>query len=316
MTKYFDVFLSDLLISCGSNKWRERQSAALAIGDLISGRSWSNLKPYIEELWVMLLRVADDIKDSVRDAAAIAVNILSKASVRLCDPSISPATEAKEAVEVILSYLLHKGIVLDAKECQAVSLDALLKITKVCGNVLKPMVPDMAVVLLKSLSGLENAALNYMMFHTARLDMTQEQLEKARIQAASSSPMQEALYICMKQAGEAEVAILLPRVIELVTHGVGLNTRCGAIRLLVDLIDKYPAIVAPWSSKLMNNFIRCHTDRSHTVKKEVAIGAAHLSKICKNTNVLKDLITYYCTYVYIYIGGAYQLLMYIYMYAF
>ena len=67
MTKYFDEFLKDLLITCSSNKWRERQSSSLAIADLISGRDWAVVKPYIEELWVMLLRTFDDIKDSVRE---------------------------------------------------------------------------------------------------------------------------------------------------------------------------------------------------------------------------------------------------------
>ncbi len=61
-------------------------------------------------MWETLLRPLDDIKDSVRDAAASCVNVLSKVSVRLCDPHSSPASEAREAAFIVLPFLLHKVI--------------------------------------------------------------------------------------------------------------------------------------------------------------------------------------------------------------
>jgi hypothetical protein len=154
----------------------------------------------------------------------------------------------------------------------------------------------MAIVLLNSLSGLENAALNYMMFHTARLDMTPEQLEKLRVSAASSTPMQEALDICMKQAGDAEIAALLPKLVDLVGHGVGLNSRMGGLKVLGGIISKYPSLVEPGSGKLMSTLIRCHSDRSATLRKEFALTAAYLSKI-GSPHISKVLVDHLCRLV-------------------
>ena len=56
----------ELLDALAARPWRARQASCLAMADLLPGRRWPLLAPNFGELWEVALRVADDIKDSVR----------------------------------------------------------------------------------------------------------------------------------------------------------------------------------------------------------------------------------------------------------
>ena len=45
------------------------QASCLGLADLLPGRSWSELQPHFELLFTSLLRVLDDVKETVRKAA-------------------------------------------------------------------------------------------------------------------------------------------------------------------------------------------------------------------------------------------------------
>lgn len=57
----------------------------------------------------MVLRASDDIKDSVRAAAAGALRTLRSVTLRLADPAASPPTDAAAAVALMLPFLLQTG---------------------------------------------------------------------------------------------------------------------------------------------------------------------------------------------------------------
>lgn len=66
LTENFPTVMRELLDSLAARPWRARQAACLAMADLLPGRRWPLLAPNFGELWEVALRVADDIKDSVR----------------------------------------------------------------------------------------------------------------------------------------------------------------------------------------------------------------------------------------------------------
>ena len=76
---------------------------------LRQGRRWAQLGPHLEGMWGMTLRALDDIKDSVRAAAAVTLRALRSVSLRLCDPAASPPPDARAAVALMLPFLLHTG---------------------------------------------------------------------------------------------------------------------------------------------------------------------------------------------------------------
>ena len=75
----------------------------------LQGRRWPQLKSLFEELWSITLRAMDDIKESVRAAAATLLRSVRGLTLRLCDPAATPAADAAEATAVALPLLLQKG---------------------------------------------------------------------------------------------------------------------------------------------------------------------------------------------------------------
>ena len=75
----------------------------------LQGRRWPQLQSQFEELWSITLRALDDIKESVRAAAATLLRSVRGLTLRLCDPAATPAADAAEATAVALPLLLQKG---------------------------------------------------------------------------------------------------------------------------------------------------------------------------------------------------------------
>ena len=93
----------------GGRLWRNREASCNALSDLLQGRRWPELKPKLSDIWTMVLRAVDDIKESVRAAAAVLVKALRNLTLRLCDPQVTPPREAGEAVGLALPLMLEKG---------------------------------------------------------------------------------------------------------------------------------------------------------------------------------------------------------------
>ncbi|CEG80887.1 Putative B-type regulatory subunit of protein phosphatase 2A (PP2A), Rts1p [Rhizopus microsporus] len=92
---------------------------------------------------------------------------------------------------IVMPFLLHKGIVSDAEDIQKFSLDAVLRVCKTGAVLLKKYIPDIIDTLLQSLSSLEPQAMNYLSFHVEKYNISQEQLDNARLSGAKNSPMME-----------------------------------------------------------------------------------------------------------------------------
>ncbi|CAN0278899.1 unnamed protein product, partial [Ectocarpus sp. 13 AM-2016] len=80
------AIITELLRALGDRKWRDRQSACAGLSDVLRGRSWDEIGPYLEMLWTMADRGLDDIKESVAEAAVEYSKTVANISVRLCDP--------------------------------------------------------------------------------------------------------------------------------------------------------------------------------------------------------------------------------------
>lgn len=61
--------------------------------------------------------------------------------------------------------------------------------------------------------------------HAANVGIQTEKLENLRISIAKGSPMWETLDLCIDVANSQALEQLVPRLIQLVRSGVGLNTR-------------------------------------------------------------------------------------------
>jgi len=127
------IFMTDpILQEMGGRLWRNREASCNALSDLLQGRRWPDLKDKLSDIWSMTLRAVDDIKESVRGAAAILVKTLRNLTLRLCDPQVTPSKEAGEAVGLALPLMLEKG----KTACSSLNLYCVCGLTLVITNAL------------------------------------------------------------------------------------------------------------------------------------------------------------------------------------
>ncbi|KAL2887259.1 Proteasome component ECM29 [Ceratocystis lukuohia] len=78
LNQHFDLIMEDLPKNIVGKEWRVREASCSAISDLIQGRKYSQYERYYSTLWVVSLKVIDDVKGSVRKAALDLSMVLSK----------------------------------------------------------------------------------------------------------------------------------------------------------------------------------------------------------------------------------------------
>ncbi|EMP30775.1 Proteasome-associated protein ECM29 like protein [Chelonia mydas] len=283
--KYMKEILDDLINNLTSNMWRIRESSCLALNDLLRGRPLDDIIDKLPEIWETLFRVQDDIKESVRKAAELALKTLSKVCVKMCDPSKGAA--GQRTIAVLLPCLLDKGMMSTVTEVRALSINTLVKISKSAGVMLKPHAPKLIPALLESLSVLEPQVLNYLSLRAT--DQEKAAMDSARLSAAKSSPMMETINMCLQYLDVSVLGELVPRLCELIRSGIGLGTKGGCASVIVSLTTQCPQDLTPYSGKLMSALLSGLTDRNSVVQKSFAFAMGHLVRTSRDSSTEKLL---------------------------
>ncbi|KAM4053541.1 proteasome adapter and scaffold protein ECM29 isoform 2-T2 [Anomaloglossus baeobatrachus] len=283
--KYLTEILQDLINNLTSNLWRIRESSCLALNDLLRGRQLDDVVDKLPEIWETLFRVQDDIKESVRKAAELALKTLSKVCIRMCEPCKGAA--GQKTIAVLLPCLLDKGIMSTVTEVRALSINTLVKISKSAGELLKPHTPKLIPALLESLSVLEPQVLNYLSLRAT--DQEKAAMDSARLNAAKSSPMMETINMCIQHLDVSVLAELVPRLCELIKSGLGLGTKGGCASVVVSLTTQCPQDLMPYSGKLMSALLNGLCDRNSVVQKSYAFALGHLVRTARDSSTEKLL---------------------------
>ncbi|KAM4708609.1 proteasome adapter and scaffold protein ECM29 [Discoglossus pictus] len=290
--KYLNEILQDLINNLTSNMWRIRESSCLALNDLLRGRQLDDVVDKLPEIWETLFRVQDDIKESVRKAAELALKTLSKVCIRMCEPCKGAA--GQHTIAVLLPCLLDKGMMSTVTEVRALSINTLVKISKSAGELLKPHTPKLIPALLESLSVLEPQVLNYLSLRAT--DQEKAAMDSARLSAAKSSPMMETINMCIQHLDVQVLGELVPRLCELIRSGLGLGTKGGCASVIVSLTTQCPQDLMPYSGKLMSALLNGLSDRNSVVQKSYAFALGHLVRTAKDSStekLLQKLGTWY-----------------------
>ncbi|XP_061311111.1 proteasome adapter and scaffold protein ECM29 isoform X3 [Pezoporus flaviventris] len=283
--KYMKEILEDLICNLTSSLWRIRESSCLALNDLLRGRSLDDIIDKLPEIWEILFRVQDDIKETVRKAADLALKTLSKVCVKMCEPS--KGAVGQKTIAVLLPCLLDKGIVSTVAEVRSLSINTLVKISKSAGSMLKPHAPKLIPALLESLSVLEPQVLNYLSLCATEQEKTA--MDSARLNAVKSSPMMETINMSLQYLDVSVLGELVPRLCELIKSGVGLGTKGGCASVIVSLTTQCPQDLAPYSGKLMSALLSGLTDRNSVIQKSFAFAMGHLVRTSRDTSTEKLL---------------------------
>uniref|UniRef100_A0A4W4F4J8 Ecm29 proteasome adaptor and scaffold n=1 Tax=Electrophorus electricus TaxID=8005 RepID=A0A4W4F4J8_ELEEL len=292
--KYLKEILQDVISNLTSNMWRVRESSCLALNDLIRGKQADDIIDQLSEMWETLFRVLDDIKESVRKAADLALKTLSKVCVRMCE---AMGASAQRTVGVLLPILLDKGIVSNVAEVRALSIETLVKISKAAGSRLKPHAPRLVPTLLEALSMLEPPVRNYLSLRaTEQEKVSLSALDSARLSMVKSSPMMETINMCLQHLDASVLGELVPKLCDLLKSGVGLGTKGGCASVIVSLTVHCPQDLTPYSGRLMSALLSGIHDRNIVVQKSFAFAMGHLVRTAKDSSVeklLQKLTTWY-----------------------
>ncbi|KAF9112407.1 hypothetical protein BGX27_003449 [Mortierella sp. AM989] len=271
--EYFDVIIKDLLEGMGARAWRTRESSCLAMADLLQGRSVEEIERYLENIWTMSFRTLDDIKESVRTAAFKTCRALTLMTVKYCDPKNVSAAEGQRVLDIMVPFLVQKGLMSSAEEVSKFSLSTILKICKQAGSLLRSHIPAIVVALLEGLTSMEPQMMNYLSFHTEKYQVSQEQLESSRLNAAKLSPMMEGIEACLENVDEIVIPVLSEQVISVIKKAVGLPTK--------------PAVVRPYSDVLLRTLGAALKDKSPAVRKSYAVAVGYLSRLVTDATLVK-----------------------------
>ena len=282
--EHFEAIVNELLPSMGERQWRVREASSAALADIISGRPPAVVRPFLAEMWRMVLRAMDDIKETVRTAADRAGRTLASISIKLCDHGNASPTDGPKDCEVVIPYLMKQGLNADADEVRTFAIKTLIKVAKEAGPWLGPHIPAIAPAMLESLSLMEPAMLNYAQFHVE----DKETLESMRAAASATGPCSEVLDLCIKYADDKVVKALAPRLSQLARSAVGLPSRVGVGRFIVSLCNAHAAEVAPSATKIVDALVQViRVEMSVPVQRSYSSALAACCRLCKPGVILK-----------------------------
>jgi proteasome component ECM29 len=295
---HFAAVMEDLLTECGSRTWRSRQSAASALAELLSGRRFAEMEPFLERVWTASLRSVDDIKETVREAGKALCRSTRGLTVRLCDAHHSKPAETQRTIGVVAPILLNQGLLSPVKEIQGLAMDVLMRVAKHAGSAeIRPFVPEMVKCLLEALSSMEDSRLNYIEQHAPAIGMSAERLEHARLQSSKASPMGETLDVLMGHVDEATMTELVPQLGSVLRSGVGLNTRAGTCRFISRLCLRRGSLVRPHAGKLFKALLAAAAaDKSQSVTSAAVSATAAVARHAteaRTHQLVQDVVSMY-----------------------
>lgn len=250
---------SYVLRSLDSRNWRDREAACRTLIPFLARKSWDYIQPNLEYLWRRLYSMVDfDGRASCSVAALDTLKALIELIVRTCCPptgSESAAGSVTAAVHFIIPTLLEQSLLSSSSDGKGLAVTTLLRLVGAVQEELGAYYGRLVSVLVECMSALEPGALQYLQFHAVRLQTTVEDMERERLQLAQSSPLQEALDVCLQSVGnmckgllyrpEAEqrravtaARDVLAALSQQTAAGVGLATRAAAVAGMSSLAER------------------------------------------------------------------------------
>ncbi|CAK7274825.1 proteasome component M29 [Sporothrix epigloea] len=277
----FSAIMEDLLSCILSKEWRVRQASAAAVSDLVQGRPFVQYARFYHDIWACAIKVLDDVKGSVREAALQLCITLSNTLVRQLEAgdsgegksglSKSAAAMMSEALPFLLS---DKGIESGVEDVKVFSTVTVLKISKHGGTALRPYVSEMVPHLLGLLSTIEPQAFNYYYMRSGEDD--REKLDKMRSAMVSHSPISEAIENSLCGVNADVLRDLVPGLETAIKNAVGMPTKIGCSRVIQTLATRHALDFAPYAPRFLRLLQRQLLDRNDEVSQSYAKSAAYV----------------------------------------
>jgi hypothetical protein len=225
--------------------------------------------------------------------------------VSACNPEGSVGSsllDREHTVDDITSFiipiLLDKGLLAPSPEGRGFSIGLLLRIVKTSKASLKDNLIRLVSVLVESMSAMEPRSLQYMEFHTERLNISSNELESTRLKLSQLSPLQDALDVCLESLQSPSCLGIVHEVITNLSlqtqQGIGLATRVSAVRSLLFLMNSCPHAWNPSSTQrcFLSLMIAIFPNppTSESLRKDIIVAIGTISKICESTFLAQQVM--------------------------
>ncbi|KAH7131968.1 proteasome stabiliser-domain-containing protein [Dendryphion nanum] len=289
--KHFDAIMDDLLISILNKEWRVREACCAAISDLVQGRKLDKYEKYLDQIWDKCFKVLDDIKETVRVAAASLARVLTAILTRSLEAGESSVKNASAMLARVLPFLLSSsGLESSAEEVRLFSVSTLLQIVKKSNaKTLNPHSPELVERLLGLLSSLEPEAINYIHLNASKYNLTEQKLDDMRLQSVRASPLTESIERCLDLADADTMKEMVPRIEVAIKNAVGLPSKVGCSRILVTLSTRHNFLFKPYADgflKLVQKYVH---DRNETVSSSYAAAAGYVSRLVSDKQLMSTI---------------------------
>ena len=269
--RHFNMIMDDLLRSMLGMDWRVRQASCAAISYLVQGRPFEQYEKFYKNIWRHTVKVVDDIKSSVREAAFRLCMDLSNMLVRRLEESGSSAG-TKAMMREALSFLLSQhGIESTVEDVRLLTTVSVLKIAKSGGPALKPFVPTMIAQFLGLLSTIEPDQINY--GYQRAGEQEREVIDSLRSAMVRQSPISEGIDNCLQSVDNDIINNLVPVIQESMKTSIGMPTKVGCGRVLITLFTGHTQAIRPFASE----FLKLMKGQTYDANDEVSKGYARAS---------------------------------------
>ncbi|RBQ78251.1 hypothetical protein FVER14953_05908 [Fusarium verticillioides] len=281
MSTHFDAILDDLLKSILGREWRMREASCAAISELIQGQPFNKYENRYRDIWTSALKVLDDVKGSVREAAFKLCRTLSNTLVRQLEEGTS-GSAAKSMMKEALPFLLSdKGIESSVKEVQAFAAITVIELTKKGGKALRPFIPEMVPQLLGLLSSIEPEQINW---HYQRAgEDSRDQIDKIRSQMVNRSPISEAIDNSLRFVDADVMAELAPKLEATIKTALGMPTKIGCSRVLTTLFTNHTNDIKGVSNKFLQLMEKQTMDKNDEVSQAYARATAYMLRAASDS---------------------------------
>lgn len=280
--EHFEAIMEDLLKSILGREWRMREASCAAIAELVHGRPFVQYEKFYRDIWTAALKVLDDVKGSVREAALKLCMGLSNGLVRQLEESNHSAA-AKAMMKEALPFLLsEKGIENSVQDVQVFATITVMKICKHGGVSLRPFIPEIVAHMLGLLSTIEPQQINY---HYQRAgEESRDQIDKIRSQMVNQSPISEAIENCLRFIDADVMLQLAPKLEATIKSALGMPTKIGCSRVLTTLFTRHTNDIKPLSNRFLKLLEKQMLDKNDEVSQAYARAAAYIMRAVEDAD--------------------------------
>jgi proteasome component ECM29 len=242
------------------------------------------ITPHLDRIWSLCFKVLDDIKESVRAAAAELSRVLIGTLLRTLESGDASADTGKTMLKSVLPFLLStQGLESAAKETQMISIHTLLEIIKKAkGSALRPFIPDLVESLLSLLTSFEGEAVNYIHMNAAKYNLTEQKIDEMRLTNIRGSPLMEAIERCLDLLDEETMKELTIKIQSVMKTAVGMPSKVST--------DSEPSVTflfKPYADTFLTLIPRHVSDRNEMVSSSYAASLGYVARSASDEAILK-----------------------------